>query len=95
MLPSIQCLLLTLTFNVQTVSDWHTWLQAVEEVLEVLGQDSAQQVPCPSWHYQDESSETQPSGNDQAQLLPLAEALTKCYDLRSGSLNPSFHPDCS
>lgn len=58
----------------------------MDEVLQVLGQDGAQQVPCPSWHYQDQGSQAQPSGGDSARQLPLAEALTKCYDLRSGNI---------
>lgn len=65
------------------------WLQAVEEVLQVLGQDGLHQVPCPSWHYQDQGNHAQPSGGDLPQQLPLSEALTKCYDLRSASLSSS------
>jgi len=54
----------------------------VEEVLSVLGQAGQQQVPCPSWHYQDQGNEAQPSEIVQNRQLPLLEALIKCYDLR-------------
>lgn len=55
--------------------------QAVEEFLQVLGQEGQQQVPCPSWHYQDHDDHAQSS--DIPRQLPLQEALVKCYDLRS------------
>lgn len=57
-------------------------MQAVEEVLQVLGQEGQQDVPCPTWHYQDQGQQAQP-GSDQSRMLPLQEALVKCYDLRS------------
>ena len=67
-------------------NDMHLWWQAVDELLQVIGQDGALQVPCPSWHYQDQGSQAQPSpSDDSTRQLPLAEALTKCYDLRSAS----------
>ncbi len=47
----------------------------------MLGQEGQQQVPCPSWHYQDHDDQAQPS--DIPRQLPLQEALVKCYDLRS------------
>ena len=65
-------------------------MQAVEEVLQVLGQDGMQQVPCPSWHYQDQGNHAQPSGGDLPLQLPLSEALTKCYDLRLAGLPNSM-----
>ncbi|KAL0048513.1 hypothetical protein WJX82_004898 [Trebouxia sp. C0006] len=55
--------------------------QAVEELLQVLGQEGHQQVSCPSWHYQDHDEQAQSS--DIPRQLPLQEALVKCYDLRS------------
>lgn len=57
--------------------------QAVEELLQVLGQEGHQQVSCPSWHYQDHDEQAQSS--DISRQLPLQEALVKCYDLRSFS----------
>ncbi|KAA6425116.1 MAG: sulfite reductase (NADPH) alpha-component [Trebouxia sp. A1-2] len=55
--------------------------QAVEELLQVLGQEGQQKVPCPSWHYQDHDE--QAPSPDIPRQLPLQEALVKCYDLRS------------
>lgn len=55
--------------------------QAVEELLQVLGQEGQQQVPCPSWHFQDHDDQAQ--SVDLPRQLPLQEALVKCYDLRS------------
>lgn len=54
--------------------------QAVEEVLQVLGQEAQQQVPCPSWHHQDQDDKGQ--SLDAPGQLPLQDALVKCYDLR-------------
>lgn len=53
-------------------------MQAVGAVLEALGQEAGQEVPCPSWHYQEQLSD----GAAQPSRMPLQEALTKCYDLR-------------
>ena len=75
----------------QSAYQTSVWWQAVDEVLEVMGQDGAQQVPCPSWHYQDQGSQAQPSGNDSTRQLPLAEALTKCYDLRSANTCTAYY----
>ncbi len=55
----------------------------MEELLQVLGQEGQQQVPCPSWHYQDHDEQAQSA--DIPRQLPLQEALVKCYDLRSVS----------
>ena len=60
-------------------------LQAVNEVLQVLGQDGRQAVPCPSWHYQEPGGEAHPSDRQ----LPLREALIRCYDLRSAYIGAS------
>ncbi len=46
-----------------------------------MGQEGQQQVPCPSWHYQDQDDQAQSA--DIPRQLPLQEALVKCYDLRS------------
>ncbi|DBA90903.1 hypothetical protein WJX77_009914 [Trebouxia sp. C0004] len=55
--------------------------QAVTELLQVLGQDGQQQVPCPVWHYKDHDD--QAKSPDSPRQLPLQEALVKCYDLRT------------
>ena len=79
------CLIICSRSSRQQGSEVQVRLQAVDEVLQVLGQNGAQQVACPSWHYQDQGKQAQPSGSESAQQLPLSEALTKCYDLRSAS----------
>lgn len=49
--------------------------QAVEELLRVMGASASESVPVPSWHYEEEG--VAPGGS-----MPLAQALTKCYDIR-------------
>ena len=51
-------------------------LQAVGELLEVLGADGSLLVQVPAWHYADPQL---PAG---ATSLPLRDALERCYDLR-------------
>lgn len=53
-----------------------TVLQYVDELLSALGADGSQQVPVPSWHYEDGEA---PAGGN----MPLKQALAKCYDIRS------------
>ena len=57
----------------------------MEELLQVLGQEGQQQVPCPSWHFQDHDDQAQ--SVDLPRQLPLQEALVKCYDLRSSAIS--------
>jgi hypothetical protein len=51
-------------------------LQAVDELLAVLGADGGLLVKLPAWHYADPAL---PAG---ATSLPLRDALARCYDLR-------------
>ncbi|KAG2499912.1 hypothetical protein HYH03_002200 [Edaphochlamys debaryana] len=50
--------------------------KAVEELIRVMGASASEAVPVPSWHYEEPGAS--PGGT-----LPLADALTRCYDLRS------------
>ncbi|KAG2448381.1 hypothetical protein HYH02_006963 [Chlamydomonas schloesseri] len=50
--------------------------QGVEELLRVMGASPSEPVTVPSWHYEEEG--VAPGGS-----MPLAQALTKCYDIRS------------
>ena len=54
-------------------------VQAVVAVLKALGQEGSQDVPCPSWHYQEQQA---PAAGEQSKRMQLQGALTKCYDLR-------------
>ncbi|EIE23365.1 hypothetical protein COCSUDRAFT_36399 [Coccomyxa subellipsoidea C-169] len=69
--------------------------QGVDELIEALGAARDTEVPVPSWHYEEAPART-------GSTMPLHEALSKCYDLRSpkpellnvllssiGSLTPS------
>ena len=53
--------------------------QAVAAVLNALGQEGSQEVPCPSWHYQEQQAS---AAGVQSKQMQLQGALTKCYDLR-------------
>ncbi|GIL73126.1 hypothetical protein Vretimale_4732 [Volvox reticuliferus] len=50
-------------------------MKAVEELIQVMGAAPSDQVPVPSWHYED--------GDVARSNMTLAEALAKCYDIRS------------
>jgi hypothetical protein len=50
-------------------------VQAVEELLEVLGVPGDTQVLVPAWHYEEAAPR-------QGAAMPLREALRLCYDLR-------------
>ena len=56
------------------------WLQAVEELLSVLGVDGGLLVRVPSWHYHD------PTLGDSTTTMPLHQALLRCFDLRQPKL---------
>ncbi len=51
--------------------------QAVEDLLAVMGASATEAVPVPSWHYEEVDG-----GAVQGGTMPLADALTRCYDLR-------------
>jgi hypothetical protein len=57
-------------------------LQAVDELLAVLGASGDEQVPVPSWHYRTANAD----GADET--MRLRDALIQCYDIRC---NASFH----
>ena len=50
-------------------------LQAVDELLRLLGASEQDPVPRPTWHYDDGKL-------PQLNGMPLREALAMCYDLR-------------
>lgn len=49
--------------------------EAVEELVAAMGAQASELVPVPSWHYEEEGG----PGSE----MTLAEALAKCYDIRS------------
>ena len=50
-------------------------LQAVDELLRLLGASAQEPVPRPTWHYDDGKL-------PQLDSMPLRVALAMCYDLR-------------
>ncbi|GLI69078.1 hypothetical protein VaNZ11_013623 [Volvox africanus] len=50
-------------------------IKAVEELIRVMGASASDQVPVPSWHYDE--------GEGTRDKMTLAEVLAKCYDIRS------------
>ncbi|GLC44408.1 hypothetical protein PLESTB_000472800 [Pleodorina starrii] len=49
--------------------------KAVEELIRVMGAAPSEMVPVPGWHYEE--------GDGPRDSMPLAEALAKCFDVRS------------